>query len=102
MLTSTVQQMYTNFAFMGPLIAQMVQDAPDKRPTMDEVVSEFREIVAKLSGYKLRERLVERKDSRFMNLLKDIHHLSTRAVPFLLTGRAPIPTPKGQVVSRSR
>ncbi|KAI0779507.1 hypothetical protein C8Q74DRAFT_1367393 [Fomes fomentarius] len=102
LIRTEFMEMYTNFAFMGPLIAWMVQDAPEKRPTMDEVVSEFREIVTKLSGYKLRERVVEHKDSRFMNLLKDIHHLSTRAVPSLLTRRAPIPTPKGQVVSHSR
>ncbi|KAI0779505.1 kinase-like domain-containing protein [Fomes fomentarius] len=85
---------YKNFAFMEPLIARMVQDAPDKRPTMDEVVVEFRGIMSNLSRCKLRERLVLRKDSRFMNILKDVHHLSAHTVPYVFTRRSPIPTPK--------
>ncbi len=78
---------------MEPLIARMVQDEPSKRPTMDQVVSEFATITAKLSWWKLRERLVERRDSIFMNVLKDVHHISTRAVPNLLSFRKAIPTP---------
>ncbi|TFK92749.1 hypothetical protein K466DRAFT_581658 [Polyporus arcularius HHB13444] len=86
-------EVYTNFKFMEPLIARMVQDEPSKRPTMDEVVTEFATIIAKLSWWKLRERLVERRDSLFMNVLKDVHHISTRAVPNLLSLRKAIPTP---------
>ena len=78
---------------MEPLITRMVQDAPEKRPTMADVVADFREISSKLSGFKTRERLVERRDSRFMNLLKEVHHLSTRAVPNLLLRRPPVPAP---------
>ncbi|KAI0744013.1 kinase-like domain-containing protein [Daedaleopsis nitida] len=87
-------EVYTNFSFMEPLISRMVQDAPDKRPSMDEVVSELTQIASKLSWCKLRERLVERRDSSFMNLLKSAHYLSARAVPNLVTRRSPIPTPK--------
>ena len=79
---------------MEPLITRMVQDAPEKRPTMDEVVTEFSEIVKTLSFLKSRERLVRRKDSHFINLLKDVHYLSMHAVPNLLARRSPIPTPK--------
>lgn len=71
----------------------MVQDDPSQRPTIDEVVSEFGKMKAKLSCWKLRERLVERKDSVFMNVLKDVHHVSTRAVPNLLLLRKAVPTP---------
>ena len=79
---------------MDPLIARMVQDAPEKRPTMDEVVQELHEIVEKLSGRKLRERLVERKDSCLESILKDLYHASVRTVPYLLTRRSAIPTPQ--------
>ncbi len=79
---------------MEPLIAIMVQDEPSKRPTMDDVVSSFKEILSKLSSWKLRERLVERKDNITVNLLKDLHHVSFRTVPFMLTRRPALPTPK--------
>ncbi|TFK77755.1 hypothetical protein K466DRAFT_508139 [Polyporus arcularius HHB13444] len=87
-------QEYTNFTFMEPLIATMVQDDPSKRPTMDDVVTSFKEILSKLSSWKLRERLVERKDNVAVNFLKDLHHISFRTVPFLLTRRPALPTPK--------
>ena len=79
---------------MAPLIARMVQDAPERRPTMDEVVAELHEIVKKLSGRKLRERLVARKDSRLESILKDLYHVSVRTVPYLLTRCSAIPTPE--------
>jgi hypothetical protein len=46
---------------MEPLVADMVQDDPAKRPKMDEVVSRFREIEGKLSTWKLRSR-IDRRD----------------------------------------
>ncbi|KAI0744018.1 hypothetical protein C8Q80DRAFT_1272620 [Daedaleopsis nitida] len=41
-------QVYKNLGFMEPLVTRMVQDAPEKRPTMDEVVTKFKEITSKL------------------------------------------------------
>lgn len=93
-VTSTHCQVYTNFQFMEPLITRMVQDEPTKRPTMDEVTAEFATIRATLSCWKLRERLIERRDSVLMNVLKDVHYLSTRAVPNLLSLRKAVPTPQ--------
>lgn len=77
---------------MDALIARMVQDEPDKRPTIDEVVSEFNIIMFHLGHWKLRERLIERRDGRTVNVIKGIYHISTRTVPFVLTWRPPIPT----------
>ena len=48
-----------NLSFMEPLISRMVDDDPAKRPTMDEVVTSFKEIVSKSSFLRLRARLVE-------------------------------------------
>ncbi|KAI0745242.1 kinase-like domain-containing protein [Earliella scabrosa] len=85
---------YSNLAFMDGLIAQMVQDEPSKRPTMDEVVTSFKNIVSSLSGCQLRERLVDRRDSRAVNFFKNVHHLSSRTVPFWIARRSPLPSPK--------
>ncbi|RPD53215.1 hypothetical protein L226DRAFT_503286 [Lentinus tigrinus ALCF2SS1-7] len=87
-------QVYTNLTFLEPLIFRMVQDEPSKRPNMDEVVKSFKEILSKQSARRLRERLVERQDSAAVNFLKDMHHVCFRTVPFWLTRRCPLPSPK--------
>lgn len=43
--------------FMKPLVADMTQDDPTKRPTMDEVVARFEEILRSLSSWTLRSRV---------------------------------------------
>ncbi|KAJ7502438.1 hypothetical protein B0H11DRAFT_1907015 [Mycena galericulata] len=45
------------FEFMRSLVADMVQGDPTLRPSMDEVVERFEEIVRGLSGRKLRSRV---------------------------------------------
>ena len=79
---------------MEPLIARMVQEDPDKRPTMDEALSELYSIEPRLSQLKLRERLVLRRDGTTMNLLKGVHQLFFRTIPNLLAFRSALPTPK--------
>lgn len=54
------------FDFMRPLLQDMCQDDPTKRPTMKEVVSRFESLVKGLSGWKLRSRVVS-KQERFMH-----------------------------------
>ena len=51
------------FEFMRPLIDDMVQDDPSKRPNIDEVVRRFEESVRRLSVLKLRSRVVSKTDS---------------------------------------
>ncbi|KAI0253541.1 hypothetical protein BJV78DRAFT_1122973, partial [Lactifluus subvellereus] len=55
-------QKYHAFEFIEPLIADMVQEDPTKRPTMDEVVTHFAEIKGKLSTWKLRSRMARRNE----------------------------------------
>ncbi|KAH9969405.1 hypothetical protein BGW80DRAFT_1461696 [Lactifluus volemus] len=50
-------QKYAGLDFFKPLVDDMVQEDPTKRPTMDEVVSRFAEIKGKLSTWKLRSRM---------------------------------------------
>lgn len=81
---------------MEPLVARMVQDEPSLRPTMKEVMTSFNDILRGLSGWKLRLRLVERKDNFAMNFFKSVHHVATRTAPFVWKGHPAIPTPKAQ------
>ena len=80
--------------FMDALVARMVQTEPDKRPSMDEVVTSLNEIIAQLSKCQLRQRLVEREDGIVINFFKGVHHLSFRAIPHMLARRSPMPTSK--------
>ncbi|KAJ3480767.1 hypothetical protein NLI96_g8118 [Meripilus lineatus] len=48
--------------FIIPLVADMVQDEPTKRPTMDQVVSRYDKMMRSLSYFRLRSRLVERNE----------------------------------------
>ncbi|KAJ7748427.1 hypothetical protein B0H16DRAFT_1553380 [Mycena metata] len=50
------------FEFMRPLVSDMVQSDPAKRPTIDEVVSRFQEIHSRLSWWKLRSRVVKKTE----------------------------------------
>lgn len=80
--------------FMDPLIADMVQDDPTKRPTMDEVVSRFDKTMKSLSYFRLRSRLAERyEDNWFMvSTIREIAHIY-RTTLHVCTFRSPIPRP---------
>ena len=79
---------------MDQLISSMVNANPDERPSMEKVVAEFQKILTKLPGWRLRSRLVARKDGFFTNLHKDVYHIVYRAVPHLFHRRQPLPSPK--------
>lgn len=51
------------FEFMRPLISDMVQEDPSKRPTMDEVVIRFETIRKSLSTTKLRSRIARKTET---------------------------------------
>ncbi|KAJ7630024.1 hypothetical protein DFH06DRAFT_1005613 [Mycena polygramma] len=50
------------FGFMRPLVNDMVQDDPTKRPSIDQVVTRFAEIQRGLSSWKLRSRVVGKRE----------------------------------------
>jgi hypothetical protein len=50
------------FEFMRPLVNDMVQDDPTKRPTSDEVVARFADIRKGLSSWKLRSRVIGKRE----------------------------------------
>ena len=77
---------------MEPLITDMTQDDPKKRPTAQEVVSRFEGIKRNLSIWKLRSRTVRRKEFLPMLALRSARHLY-RTAGYILTRKAAIPEP---------
>jgi len=80
------------FDFMRPLVQDMVQDDPAKRPTMDEVVTRFEAIQKGLSSWKLRSRVIPRKDDTITSLPHLIGHW-WRKIGFIIRRVPAIPRP---------
>ena len=78
---------------MGPLVRDMVETDPTKRPTMDEVVTRFSEIRGKLSTWKLRSRIARRYELWPVTVWKSVGHWR-RTVGYVLGRKAAIPEPK--------
>jgi hypothetical protein len=80
------------FDFIEPLIADMVQEDPGKRPNMDEVVSRFSEIRSKLSTWKLRSRIARRNENFLVAAWRSVGHWY-RTVGYVASKKAAIPEP---------
>lgn len=78
---------------MASLVADMVQDDPTKRPTIDEVIRRFDNIQHRLSSWKLRSRVVKTKDESLVGFFRGIAHWSRR-VQYVVTGVHPVPVQK--------
>ncbi|KAJ3480772.1 hypothetical protein NLI96_g8117 [Meripilus lineatus] len=81
--------------FIIPLVSDMVQDDPAKRPTMDEVVSRYDRMINTLSSLRLRSRLVERHEGPWFLFptFRTVAHIY-RTTIHVFTFRSPIPRPK--------
>lgn len=79
---------------MIPLIEKMVQNDPEKRPTMNEVVIMFRDIIQSLSSSKARSRLRElhELEAPMMAFERGLAHAANTAVHVFSFKKA-IPTP---------
>ncbi|KAJ7238565.1 kinase-like domain-containing protein [Mycena haematopus] len=78
------------FEFMRPLVKDMIQADPSQRPSMDEVVQRFSEIVRSLSSWKLRSRVV--KQTEIFGFYHNIPHW-LRRISFIVRRVPPIPAP---------
>jgi hypothetical protein len=65
---------------MKPLVADMIQADPAKRPNMDEVVFRFDEIRRGLNSRKLRARAVDIDEDLFDRVARTTSHWSRRIV----------------------
>ena len=78
---------------MNGLIADMVQEDPTKRPTMDDVVARISEIKKKLSTWKARSRMVRKEEFWPLKVWRTVGHWY-RTIGYVV-GRMPaIPDPK--------
>ena len=84
-------QRFRGVEFMRPLVDDMVQEDPAKRPNMDEVVERFDKIRASLGWWTLRKRLVPLEDE--FPIPATIRHLFRTAID-ILAFRSALPTPK--------
>ncbi|KAL4243618.1 hypothetical protein ABKN59_011686 [Abortiporus biennis] len=85
---------YHGLEFMQPLIDEMVQTDPSKRPTMEEVVKQFSDIYRNIPKSTLRSRLVGQHESRdiLINVKRSVTHY-VRTFIHILLRRNPMPTP---------
>ena len=75
LISDDIVEEHHNLEFLAPLVADMVQNDPSKRPTMTEVVDRFSEIRSNLSWIELRSRLVRKDEVGAMKVFNDIYHL---------------------------
>ncbi|KAF8893546.1 kinase-like domain-containing protein [Infundibulicybe gibba] len=68
------------FEFIESLIADMVQDDPVRRPTMDEVVLRFDEILDSVSSWKLWSRFARRDENPITGVFRSVLHWTTQLV----------------------
>ena len=76
---------------MLPLITDMVQKDPSKRPTMDEVVQRFAAIKPGLSTWKLRSRVVSKGEKTYHSVTRGTSHWM-RQIGFIARGISAVPT----------
>ncbi|KAI0745180.1 kinase-like domain-containing protein [Earliella scabrosa] len=92
LLREDLLEKYRGFEFIQALVSEMVQDDPSKRPTIDEVIKRFESIRSSLSTWKLRSRIVGRKDSNFAGFFRTLKHVYLTA-GFVVRKIPPLPTP---------
>ncbi|KAF8870843.1 kinase-like domain-containing protein [Infundibulicybe gibba] len=80
------------FDFMWPLVRDMVQDDPAKRPTINDVVARFEVIRCGLSSWTLRTRVAKAGDYPIPGLFRAVSHWKRR-IGFILSRTPALPTP---------
>lgn len=75
-----------------PLVKDMVHDDPTKRPTIQDVVRRFDELVKPLESWKLRSRLVPRKEAAEDAFFRRVAH-AFRTAFYILIRKPAIPQP---------
>jgi hypothetical protein len=77
---------------MEPLITEMVQDDPLRRPVMGEVIARFLDLRKGISTWKLRSRISRKDEIWPVAAWKAVNHW-TRTARYVLASRAAIPEP---------
>lgn len=69
---------------MQPLVDDMVQDDPAKRPTMDEVERRFEKIVSFVSTRTLGSRVANKDEFIAATVPRDLSHISSQVASALM------------------
>ncbi|KAI0081935.1 hypothetical protein K474DRAFT_1586596 [Panus rudis PR-1116 ss-1] len=96
MIREDFLQLTRGLEFMQPLVADMVQDDPSKRPDIDTVAERFSKILQSLSWWKLRARLVYEEDIQYVlshYVTQPIGHFF-RTAAHMLAFRSALPRPR--------
>ncbi|KAI0038461.1 hypothetical protein FA95DRAFT_1613374 [Auriscalpium vulgare] len=94
-------QKYYGFEWLEPLAADMCHEEPSMRPPIGVVASRFAEVSGALTSWKLRSRLVGRKDSFILGPFRWIRHVY-RTTGYILTRTPAVPMPRDEGRSRER
>ncbi|KDR71819.1 hypothetical protein GALMADRAFT_126764 [Galerina marginata CBS 339.88] len=87
---STSIRGYRGFEFLRPLVNDMMQTDPAKRPKIDEVVKRFDDIANGLTTWKLRSRTSSRRANIFQDFGHFVAHWS-RKIVFVAKGTPAVP-----------
>ncbi|CAL1706310.1 unnamed protein product [Somion occarium] len=95
MVRETFLEKTMGLEFLKPLVDDMVQDDPTKRPTIDEVVERFGKVLRSLHWWNLRKRLVENIEAEdAMKRFRRRWRHFFRTVGYTLTFKSPLPVPR--------
>ncbi|KAI0044688.1 hypothetical protein FA95DRAFT_1496667 [Auriscalpium vulgare] len=92
MLRTDFVQKYYGFEWLEPLVADMCHEDPSMRPPIGVVASRFAEVSGALTSWKLRSRLVGRKDSFILGPFRWICHVY-RTTGYIVTRTPAVPMP---------
>ncbi|KAI0040923.1 hypothetical protein FA95DRAFT_1527129 [Auriscalpium vulgare] len=95
MLREDFVQKYYGFEWLEPLVADMCQEDPSMRPPIGVVASRFAEVSGALTSWKLRSRLVGRKDSFILGPFRWIRHVY-RTTGYIITSTPAVPMPRDE------
>ncbi|KAI0044479.1 hypothetical protein FA95DRAFT_1497011, partial [Auriscalpium vulgare] len=77
------------------LVADMCHEDPSMRPPIGVVASRFAEVSGELTSWKLRSRLVGRKDSFILGPFRWIRHVY-RTTGYIITRTPAVPMPRDE------
>ncbi|KAH9941283.1 uncharacterized protein BXZ73DRAFT_88426 [Epithele typhae] len=83
---------YYGLKMLEPLIADMIQTDPVKRPTAAHVSLRFNEIITSVRSWQLRSRLVRKEEFGVVGLFKAISH-AFRTARYIVSRTPALPTP---------
>ncbi|KAI0040918.1 hypothetical protein FA95DRAFT_1683534 [Auriscalpium vulgare] len=86
-------QKYVGFEWLEALVGDMCHEDPSMRPPIGVVASQFAEVSSTLTTWKLRSRLVGRKDSFIFGPYRWIRHVY-RTTGYILTRTPAVPMPR--------